>query len=165
MQATPPPRTQAGGWSRCPCLFPISLLAIYSRQIILHAGLVMMFLLALPEGMGMMNTAVARPCCWRRTEGIRRPGGGCVHSVQPDRRHAGHRGAGLLLSSVLRNFSVSLAGLRLGLVDVIFLVSGGQLMVSGLCARIALRQTMVTSAPAAGKRSDQAAPGVAGGAA
>jgi hypothetical protein len=54
--------------------------------------------------------------------------------------------------------------LRLGPVDVIFLVSGGLLMVSGLYARIALRQAMVTSAPAAEKRSDQPAPGVASGA-
>jgi hypothetical protein len=71
--------------------------------------------------------------------------------------------AGWLLSSVLRNFSVSLAGVRLGPVDVIFLVSGCLLMVSGLYARVALRHTAVDPATAAEKRSDQAVPGAAGG--
>ena len=48
-------------------------------------------------------------------------------------------------------------------VDVIFLASGGLLMVSGLYARIALRHTAIAPAPAAAERSDQPAPGVAGG--
>jgi len=138
------------------------LLAIYSRQTILPAGLVMMFLLALPEG--MVNTAVA-PLLLGAAP--REYVGRVTAVFTPVNQIAGMLAtvvAAWLLSSVLRNFSVSLAGVRLGPVDVIFLVSGGLLMVSGLYARIALRRTTVTSAPAAKTRSDQPAPGVAGGA-
>ena len=136
------------------------LLAIYSRQTILPAGLVMMFLLALPEV--VVNTAMA-PLLLGAAP--REYVGRVTAVFTPVNQIAGMMAtvvAGWLLSSVLRNFSVSLAGLRLGPVDVIFLVSGILLIVSGLYARIALSHTTVTSAPAAGKRSDQPAPGVAG---
>jgi len=138
------------------------LLAIYSRQTILPAGLVMMFLLALPEG--LVNTAVAPLLLGATT---REYVGRVTAVFTPVNRIAGilsTMAAGWLLSSVLRNFSVSLAGLRLGPVDVIFLASGGLLMVSGLYARIALRQAAVASAPATEQRPDQPVPGAAGGA-
>jgi MFS family permease len=138
------------------------LLAIYSRQTILPAALVMMFLLALPEG--VVNTAMA-PLLLGAAP--REYVGRVTAVFTPVNQIAGMLStvvAAWLLSSVLRNFSVSLAGVRLGPIDVIFLASGGLLMVSGLYARIALRQTAVPSAPAAEKRSDQPAPGVAGGA-
>jgi MFS family permease len=138
------------------------LLAIYSRQTILPAALVMMFLLALPEG--VVNTAMAPLLLGA----MPREYVGRVTAVfSPVNQIAGMLStvvAAWLLSSVLRNFSVSLAGVRVGPVDVIFLASGGLLMVSGLYARIALRKTSAASAPAAEKRSDQPAPGVAGGA-
>jgi MFS family permease len=137
------------------------LLAIYSRQTILPAGLVMMFLLALPEG--TVNTAMAPLLL---SAAPREYVGRVTAVFTPVNQIAGMLSAvvaGWLLSSVLRNFSVSLAGVRLGPVDVIFLASGGLLMVSGLYARIALRHTAIAPAPAAAERSDQPAPGVAGG--
>lgn len=138
------------------------LLVIYSRQTILLAGLVMMFLLALPEG--LVNTAMA-PLLLGAAP--REYVGRVTAVFTPLNQVAGMLAAvtaGWLLSSVLRNFSASLAGLRLGPIDVIFLVSGCLLMVFGLYARIALRRTAIASAPAAGKRSDQPGPSVAGGA-
>jgi MFS family permease len=138
------------------------LLAIYSRQTILPAGLVVMFLLALPEG--IVNTAMA-PLLLGAAP--REYVGRVTAVFTPVNQIAGMLAtvaAGWLLSSVLRNFSVSLAGVRLGPVDVIFLVSGGLLMLSGLYARIALRKATVSSPPVEEKRSDQPAPGVAGGA-
>jgi hypothetical protein len=54
--------------------------------------------------------------------------------------------AGWLLSSLLRGFSVSLLGLRLGPVDLILMVAGGLIVLSGLYARVALRQAAETAA-------------------
>lgn len=137
-------------------------LTIYSRQTLLPAGLVMMFLLALPEG--MVNTAMG-PLLLGAAP--REYVGRVTAVFTPVNQIAGMMSAvvaGWLLSSVLRNFSVSLAGLRLGSVDVIFLASGILLMISGLYARIALRQAVAASPPAAEKRPDQPVPGAAGGA-
>ena len=137
------------------------LLVIYSRQTVLAAGLVVIFLFALPEG--MVNTAMA-PLLLGAAP--REYVGRVTAVFTPVNQIAGMLAtmvAGWLLSSALRTFSFSLAGVRLGPVDVIFLVSGSLLMVSGLYARIALRQAAITSAYAEERRSEQPAPGVAGG--
>jgi MFS family permease len=122
------------------------LMAAYSRQTVFSAGLVLLFLLAVP--MAMVNTAVA-PLLLGATP--RKYVGRATAVFNPVNQLAGMLAtvvAGWLLSSVLRNFSGSLAGLRLGPVDVIFLVSGGLIVISGLYARTALRQAAVAAAPA-----------------
>jgi MFS family permease len=137
-----------------------SLLALYSRQTVFSAGLVVLFLLAIP--MAMVNTAVA-PLLLGAAP--REYVGRVTAVFNPVNQLAGMLAtvvAGWLLSSMLRNFTGSLAGLRLGPVDVIFLASGGLIIVSGLYARIALRQAAVAPAPAAETRPDQPVPGSAG---
>jgi MFS family permease len=131
------------------------LLAVYSRQTVFSAGLVVLFLLAIP--MAVINTAVAP----------------LLLGAAP-RKYVGRAtavlAAGWLLSSALRNFTGSLAGLRLGPVDVIFLASGGLIIISGLYARTALRKAAVIPAPAEPTeikpteiKSDQPVPDSAGG--
>lgn len=120
-------------------------LAVYSRQTHFAAGLVLLFLLAIP--MTMVNTAVA-PLLLGAAP--REYVGRTTAVFTPVTRLAGMLAtlvAGWLLSSVLRDFSLSVFGMRLGPVDLIFLVSGGLIVVSGLYARVALRRADVASPP------------------
>lgn len=131
------------------------LLAVYSRQTVFLAGLALLFLLAIP--MTMVNTAVA-PLLLGAAP--REYVGRTTAVFNPVNQLAGMLGtvaAGWLLSSALRDFSGSLAGLRLGPVDVIFLASGGLIVVSGLYARVALRQAVTAPNPAPSMEEDHAA--------
>ncbi len=114
------------------------LLIAYSRQTAFGAGLVLLFLLAIP--MTMANTAVA-PLLLGAAP--REYVGRTTAVFNPVNQLTGMLGtlvAGWLLSSLLRGFSVSLLGLRLGPVDLILMVAGGLIVLSGLYARVALRQ-------------------------
>lgn len=116
------------------------LLIAYSRQTVFPAGMVVLFLLAIP--MTMVNTAVA-PLLLAATP--REFVGRSSAVFNPTNQLAGMLAtvvAGWLLSSVLRDFSVSVAGLWLGPIDLILLVSGGLIIASGLYARTALRQAV-----------------------
>jgi len=121
------------------------LLAAYSRQTVFAAGLVLLFLLALP--MTMVNTAVA-PLLLGAAP--REYVGRTTAVFNPVNQLAGMLAtvvAGWLLSSALRGFTGTVAGLHFGPVDTIFLVSGGLIIVSGLYARTALRQAVVAPRP------------------
>jgi MFS family permease len=136
-----------------------ALLAAYSRQTAFPAGLVLLFLFAIPET--LVNTAVA-PLLLGAAP--RKYVGRTAAVFNPVNQLAGMTAtvvAGWLLSSVLRNFSGSIGGLRLGPVDLIFLVSGALIIASGLYARVALRQAEV-AAPAAEARPDRPVPDSAG---
>ncbi len=132
-------------------------LAVYSRQTDFTAGLVLLFLLAIP--MTMVNTAVA-PLLLGAAP--REYVGRTTAVFTPVTRLAGMLAtlvAGWLLSSVLRDFSVSVAGLRLGPVDLIFLVSGGLIVASGLYARVALRRAVVAPSSDAENQPGRPVPG------
>lgn len=127
------------------------LLAVYSRLSVFSAGLGVLFLLAVP--MAMVNTAAAPVLLGAAP---RRYLGRVMAVFNPVNQFAGMMAtivAGWLASSVLRNFADSLAGLRLGPIDVIFTVSGALIIVSGLYARIALRQAADAPGPAAAATS------------
>ena len=132
------------------------LLVVYSRQTVFAAALVLLFLLALP--MAMAVTAFA-PLLLEAAP--REYVGRTMAVFNPVNQLAGMLAtvvAGWLLSSALRNFHGSPAGMRLGPVDLIFLVSGGLILISGLYARTALRQAVATPAPAADTPSGQTVP-------
>jgi MFS family permease len=144
------------------------LLIVYSRQTSFVAGLVLLFLLALP--MGMAVTAFA-PLLLEAAP--REFVGRTMAVFNPVNQLSGMLTtvvAGWLLSSVLRNFDGSLAGVRLGPIDLIFLASGGLILVAGLYARTALRRAVAATASAtnasAGETAvpDQAVLDAAGGA-
>ena len=136
------------------------LLIVYSRQTAFSAGLVVLFLLAIP--MTMVNTAVA-PLLLGAAP--REYVGRTTAVFTPVNRLAGMLAtvvAGWLLSSVLRDFDVSVAGVRLGPVDLIFLVAGGLIIISGLYARTALRRAVVAPGSDA-ETTDRPVPDPAGG--
>ncbi|NUR29118.1 MAG: MFS transporter, partial [Catenulispora sp.] len=124
------------------------LLAGYSRLGSFWAALIVLFLLAIP--MTMVNTAVA-PLLMGAAP--REFVGRTAAVFNPVNQLAGMGatiGAGWLLSSVLRHFDATVAGVRLGPVDLIFLVAGGLIICSGLYARTALRPETEPGQPGSG---------------
>ncbi len=119
------------------------LLIVYSRQTSFVAGLVVLFLLAIP--MTLINTAVAPLLLGAapreyvgRTTAVFTPANqlsGMVATLA----------AGWLLSSVLQGFDGSVAGVGVGPIDLIFLCSGVLIVASGFYARSALRHATVAA--------------------
>lgn len=121
------------------------LLVAYSRLAVFSVALVVLFLLAIP--MTTVNTAVA-PLLLGAAP--REFVGRTTAVFNPVNQLSGMLAtvvASWLLSSVLRNVSVTLPGIRLGPIDLIFLVSGLLIVTSGLYARRALREAMASPPP------------------
>jgi MFS family permease len=121
------------------------LLVCYSRQSALLGGVCLLFLFAVP--ITMLNTAMA-PLLLGSAP--REYMGRVVAVYYPVTQLAGMLStllAGWLVSSVLRNFTATVGGVRFGPIDTIFAVSGLLIVIAGCYARAALPET--TDEPAA----------------
>jgi uncharacterized membrane protein len=117
-------------------LFSGALFVAYSRQTNIWCGVVLIFVAAIP--ITMLNTAIT-PLLLASTP--RESLGKMIAVFNPINQLASMLSvvvAGWLASTVLRNFAVSLAGLRFGPIDTIFSVSGLLIVIAGGYALIAL---------------------------
>ena len=115
------------------------LLVVYSRQSGLPAGIALLFAFAIP--LTMLNTAMS-PLLLAAAKAEYR--GRVVAVFYPVTQLASLLAAALagwLAGSLLRGFTVTIAGLHFGPVDTIFTASGIIIVFSGLFARIALPDT------------------------
>jgi MFS family permease len=115
------------------------LLVCYSRQSALLGGVCLLFLFAVP--ITMLNTAMA-PLLLGSAP--REYMGRVVAVYYPVTQLAGMLStllAGWLVSSVLRNFTATVGGVRFGPIDTIFAVSGLLIVIAGCYARAALPET------------------------
>jgi MFS family permease len=115
------------------------LLVGYSRQSALLGGVCLLFLFAVP--ITMLNTAMA-PLLLNSAP--REYMGRVVAVYYPVTQLAGMLStllAGWLTSSVLRNFTATVGGVRFGPIDTIFAVSGLLIVIAGCYARAALPET------------------------
>jgi MFS family permease len=119
------------------CLFLSGALIIaYSRQTVFLAGLLLYFAVAVP--ITMMNTAIT-PLLLAATP--REYMGRVVAFLNPAVQLTAMLSVGIagwLASSVLRNFSSSLAGWRFGPIDTIFTAAGLLVLLAGGYAVVAL---------------------------
>jgi MFS family permease len=113
-----------------------ALMVAYSRQTVFLAGLILLFTLALP--ITILNTAMT-PLLLAAAP--REFLGRVIAVFNPAVQLTSMLSvvvAGWLASSVLRNFSASVAGLRLGPIDTIFAVSGLLVVIAGGYALVTL---------------------------
>jgi MFS family permease len=121
------------------------LLVAYSRLTVFSLAVIVLFLLAIP--LTAVNTTVA-PLLLGAAP--REFVGRTTAVFNPVNQLAGMLAtvvASWLLSSVLHDVTITLPGIRLGPIDLIFLVSGALIITSGLYARTALRDAVTASPP------------------
>jgi MFS family permease len=119
------------------CLIAAGLLVVlYSRQTALPSALIILFLAAVP--VAVINAAIS-PLLLAATP--REYLGRVIAVINPLQQLASMLGvvvAGWLASTVLRNFSGSIAGMHLGPIDTIFSVAGLLIILGGGYALVAL---------------------------